>query len=48
MKANDLARADFGLGGRGSGLSDPFVEGVMLGEKLHKTKTINDNLDPEW
>ena len=44
MKANGLARADFG----GRGKSDPFVEALMLGEQVHKTKTINDNLDPEW
>ena len=44
VKANGLARADFG----GRGKSDPFVECMVLGETLHKTKTINDNLDPEW
>lgn len=43
-KARGLRNADWGFGGK----SDPYCEVKYKGKVVHKTKTINDNLDPVW
>ena len=46
MSASGLAKADFSFTGKGA--SDPFCEVTWRGQKVHTTKVINNNLDPEW
>ena len=46
LRATGLASADFSFTGKGA--SDPFCEVHWKGEKLHATKVINNNLNPEW
>ena len=46
LRASGLAKADFSFTGKGA--SDPFCEVRWNGHKVHKTKVINNNLDPEW
>ena len=46
VRAEGLAKADFSFTGKGA--SDPFCEVHWKGEKVHKTKVVNNNLDPEW
>ena len=44
--AYGLARADIGLLTKGK--SDPFCEFIWNDDMIHKTKVIDDNLNPEW
>ena len=46
MSAAGLACADFSFTGKGA--SDPFCEVRWNGDIVHKTKVIDNNLDPEW
>ena len=46
IRAAGLAKADFSFTGKGA--SDPFCEVMWRGEKVHTTKVVNNNLNPEW
>ena len=46
MSAAGLASADFSFTGKGA--SDPFCEVRWNGDIVHKTKVIDNNLNPEW
>ena len=46
VRASGLAKADFSFTGKGA--SDPFCEVHWNGDRVHKTKVIDNNLDPEW
>ena len=46
LRASGLAKADFSFTGKGA--SDPFCEVRWNGDIVHKTKVIDNNLNPEW
>ena len=46
VRASGLAKADFSFTGKGA--SDPFCEVHWNGNLIHKTKVIDNNLNPAW
>ena len=46
VSASGLKDADFGI--LDTGTSDPYVEARWDGKRVHKTKVVNNKLDPTW